>query len=271
VGIANDISWYYMVQCKGATPIRFPKAPVDESFGGWLGLIFPGIAGQGATIEVPVVTDVSDVFFGKCGGRLTNTTTFGTATIDVIVTDPARGVATTRYFTITRLRGGFRNLQHTVSRPNPQRNAMGISPSSTLCQASRQRLGERADQRGQVGASRFFGSTELGRRYKCVFIARTNTEVQGQEAERELLGQFLRRRRVARRREDISPDCHRPPLIASAHHASVVQACGRAAVDRRLHGDRTGWVGAEDEPEPTGQRPIPKLERRHPIVLVGAL
>jgi hypothetical protein len=78
-----------MVQCKGATPIRFPKAPVDESFGGWLGLILPGIAGQGATIDVPEVTDVSDVFFGKCRGKLTNTTTFGTVTIDVIVTDPS--------------------------------------------------------------------------------------------------------------------------------------------------------------------------------------
>jgi len=88
-GIANDISWYYMVQCKGATPIRFPKAPVDESFGGWLGLILPGIAGHGVTIDAPAVTDSSDVFFGKCRGKLENTTEFGTVTITVTVTDPS--------------------------------------------------------------------------------------------------------------------------------------------------------------------------------------
>ena len=89
-GIASDVSWYYMVECPTSPPqppIRFPQAPVNESFGGWLGLIIPGLAAIGATVDVPVVTDPSDVFFGKCRGTLENTNEFGSVTISVTVTD----------------------------------------------------------------------------------------------------------------------------------------------------------------------------------------
>jgi len=87
-GVASDISWYYMVQCPGPVPpVRFPVAPVNESFGGWLGLILQGIAGGGATIDVPVVTDPNDAFYGKCRGKLENTNAFGTVAIGVTVTD----------------------------------------------------------------------------------------------------------------------------------------------------------------------------------------
>jgi hypothetical protein len=91
LGTASDISWYYMVQCPGSpppAPIRFPAAPTDESFTGWLGLILQGTAGPGGvTIEAPVVMDPSGVYFGKCLGELSNTNEFGTVQIIVVVTD----------------------------------------------------------------------------------------------------------------------------------------------------------------------------------------
>jgi hypothetical protein len=87
-GVVTDIAWYYSVQCPGPTPpIRFPAGSINESVGGWLGLVLPGTAGQGLTIDVPVVTDPTNVFFGRCRGDLEKANEFGTVTIHVTVED----------------------------------------------------------------------------------------------------------------------------------------------------------------------------------------
>lgn len=86
-GIASDISWYYLVQCPGTPPpppLRFPAAPVDESFGGWLGLLLPGTAGAGVTIDLRVDTNSS---LGRCIEHIENTNEFGYVNITVSVKD----------------------------------------------------------------------------------------------------------------------------------------------------------------------------------------
>lgn len=82
----SPFEWFYMVECPGADPIRFPAGAVNESITGWMNLVL-GVGGPGgATIDTPVSSGGQECVKRK--GLVSNTNVFGAGAIHVWVTQP---------------------------------------------------------------------------------------------------------------------------------------------------------------------------------------